>query len=226
MNTRKARLVCLVAVVGGIVSGCTPDDTADRKVSAEQQRLIDERSWASLALAVQLDQVPLTKMTRIWTAQAEGAVWVCGEGTPNFVAKSTVPDPKGGAEFRLVTDENVWKKMCNSPPATGLTLSSSSSKKDSQNANASAVDYGDETKQMIWIEKAKDQIGGALIDPRFSNVYFSAKGGSPVVCGQVTGKNGFGGYAQWRRFIAAGDLFYSIEDDEDADFPGIWRKLC
>lgn len=118
------------AVIGGIMFGCTPDDTEHRRAD-NSPSLIDQRSWAALGLAVQLDQFPQTKTTRIWTVQADETVLVCGEGTPRFVAKGTVPDPKGGSEFRLLTVENVWNRFCDNPPAVGLAVASSEyAKKD------------------------------------------------------------------------------------------------
>jgi hypothetical protein len=85
-------------VIGGIMFGCTPDDTEHRQ-AANSPSLIDQRSWAALGLAKQLDQFPQTKTSRIWTVQADETVLVCGEGMPRFVAKGTVPIRKADPNF-------------------------------------------------------------------------------------------------------------------------------
>ncbi len=68
-----------------------------------------------------------------------------------------------------------------------------------------------------WIEVTTDAVREKLRDPqsaRFRSVVFHTyQGNSPIVCGEVSSKNGFGGFSGYRRFIASGKKFVFIEPE-------------
>ena len=85
-------------------------------------------------------------------------------------------------------------------------------------------------KQAWLIDTSKDAIRAKLRDPdsaQFRNVKFYSGGGAPVVCGEVNGKNGFGGRAGYQRFIQAGDVFGALESEmrSTSDMDQSWLKF-
>ncbi len=89
----------------------------------------------------------------------------------------------------------------------------------------------DETKQWLWIEKTKDGVRRQLKDPssaKFGNVAFHAyRGNTPVVCGEVNSRNGFGGYTGNQRFIASGEKLVFLQSAmAAAEFSKAWNELC
>lgn len=66
----------------------------------------------------------------------------------------------------------------------------------SQVAQAPSSDASKETQQTIWIERSKEGVRKRMKDPastQFRNVFFNESDGTPVVCGEVNGKNSYGG---------------------------------
>jgi hypothetical protein len=85
-----------------------------------------------------------------------------------------------------------------------------------------------EAKRTAWIEQSLTAIRAQLTDPgsaRFRNVRFFEGGGLPVACGEVTAKNASGDYADYQRFVAAGDTIAALERRRDG-FPRLWESLC
>jgi|GEM_PF-2430491 len=86
-----------------------------------------------------------------------------------------------------------------------------------------------ELKNEAWIAKAKDAIKDRLKDPRsaqFGRLAVSRTGGVPMVCGEVSSKNSFGGRNGFQRVVSAArpDLTFLEEEVEDMD--SVWRKFC
>lgn len=83
-------------------------------------------------------------------------------------------------------------------------------------------------QEFAWIGRNRDALKEKLRDPsgaEFRNEAVSRKGGSPVVCGEVNAKNGFGGrngYQRWIGAIPAGAFL----EQEVSDFPKLWAGLC
>lgn len=76
--------------------------------------------------------------------------------------------------------------------------------------------------------KAKETIRATLSDPesaRFRNVR-AADETRVVVCGEVNGKNRFGGYVGYRGFIVGGDITIMQKDDLDAAFAESKAIFC
>ncbi len=89
----------------------------------------------------------------------------------------------------------------------------------------------DKTRQLLWIAQTKDGVRLLLRDSRsaeFRNVVFHAyQGRTPVVCGQVNARNGFGGYTGFQGFVGAGSDFVFLESEFQAgEFVVAWKELC
>lgn len=85
-----------------------------------------------------------------------------------------------------------------------------------------------EAKRTAWIEQSLDAIRSLMAvsgSARFRSVRFFQGGGLPVACGEVSAKNPSGNYADYQRFIAAGDTFTALEEQRDG-FPQLWESLC
>ena len=85
---------------------------------------------------------------------------------------------------------------------------------------ATALAFGDQEGQVI--EKAKLAVSASLKDPgsaQFQNVRMANYGSWKVVCGEVNGKNSYGGYVGFGPFVAGvngATLF-----DKDNKYPAI-----
>jgi hypothetical protein len=91
--------------------------------------------------------------------------------------------------------------------------------------------FADESTQMAWIGKSQKGIKTKLRDPdsaQFRDVRFYSGGPTPVVCGEVNSKNGFGGYGGFQRFIASGEnlAFLQSEMASPAEMDDAWKTMC
>lgn len=98
---------------------------------------------------------------------------------------------------------------------------------------ATAKDYYDQTRdgqKIGWMQLGMDSTRAKLKDPKsadFQGVYFHrGSDGVPVTCGRVNSKNSFGGYGGFQRFVSAGKTDLTFLEEEVADFPVVWRRLC
>jgi hypothetical protein len=85
-----------------------------------------------------------------------------------------------------------------------------------------------ENREAIWIETTKDGVRSRLKDPGsavFKDVYFKDYEATPMVCGKVNSKNGFGGMTGFQRFVASGSELVFLEE-EVSDFNKAWNKIC
>ena len=103
---------------------------------------------------------------------------------------------------------------------------------DSSNATEGNP-FDDVSEQRLWIIKSKEGIKKRLRDPdsaKFKNVRFYSGGPLNVVCGEVSAKNGLGGYSGYERFMASGDnedlasLASDATDSRKMDVA--WNNLC
>jgi hypothetical protein len=93
---------------------------------------------------------------------------------------------------------------------------------------ASAGKAAQQAKELAWMEKSKNTIRVKLKDPqsaKFQNVFFSRASGTPVTCGQVNSKNGFGAYSGYQYFVAAGSDLAFLQNEVVA-FAAVWGQLC
>ena len=87
-------------------------------------------------------------------------------------------------------------------------------------------------RQTAFITRAREAITQRLRDPesaRFRNLYFHAsQPGLMVTCGEVNGRNGFGGYVGFKRFISNGlaETSFLETDMKQAEFAKAWAQLC
>lgn len=80
------------------------------------------------------------------------------------------------------------------------------------------------------VEYQKKKVSELLKNPssaQFRNVSAaSTESGGRVVCGEVSGKNSFGAYTGFQRFVSAGD-FSVIESEVTSDtMDSVWMKSC
>jgi hypothetical protein len=106
-------------------------------------------------------------------------------------------------------------------PAPSATSSSATAERK--------ADADEWTKNELWIVKAKEAVKDRLKDPRsaeFRRFVVSRTGGVPMVCGEVSSKNSFGGRNGFQRVVSAArpDLTFLEEEVEDMD--SVWRKFC
>lgn len=74
---------------------------------------------------------------------------------------------------------------------------------------------------------ARSKLRAVSKDPdslQFRNERVS-KDDSTITCGEVNGKNGFGGYVGFRRFIVSSGTLL-IDDGEHPRFNEAWAKFC
>jgi len=88
----------------------------------------------------------------------------------------------------------------------------------------------EEWQKLAWIDKGKDIVRAGMRAPSsvvFRNEYFNrGELGTPVACGEVNAKNGFGAYIGFQRFISAGSDKFTFLESEVVDFSTLWRTLC
>jgi hypothetical protein len=84
-------------------------------------------------------------------------------------------------------------------------------------------------KEGRFIDHQQREFSKRLKDPssaQFRATFVARSSGSPVVCGEVNSKTGFGGYAGFQRFVSAGSV-QAIESEMAADeMDVLWSKVC
>ncbi|MFI8395985.1 hypothetical protein ACIGEI_10595 [Pseudomonas sp. NPDC078863] len=81
-----------------------------------------------------------------------------------------------------------------------------------------------EMTEIRYQRVAREFVSGVLKDP--DSAQFRNQRG---FCGEVNSKNSFGGYAGFRRFIAATKEMVVFENDNrmsSSEFEAAWSKLC
>lgn len=77
---------------------------------------------------------------------------------------------------------------------------------------------------------AEDLIRAKLRDPdsaEFGEIRVSRKSGSPIACGTVNSRNGFGGMSGAQRFISNGaSLAFLEEEMEGGAMDEVWSRFC
>ena len=87
-----------------------------------------------------------------------------------------------------------------------------------------------------FAKAARPKFLASLKDPeaaKLRNVFVSeskpldgGKGGSLILCGEVNGKNSYGGYVGFRRFYSTGGATHVIDNDEGESFDALYDALC
>ena len=85
-------------------------------------------------------------------------------------------------------------------------------------------------KDEEWKYFAQEEITKRMKDPesvQFRDVFVSRKSGAPLVCGLINGKNGFGGYSGFQRFISGGKVLNILETDmATGEMDKSWQEFC
>lgn len=84
-------------------------------------------------------------------------------------------------------------------------------------------------KDADWAAEMQLRVKAQLKDPssaQFRSVRTYHGSGTPVVCGEVNSKNGFGGYGGFQRFVAAGDVIALEEQMAPGEMQAAWSKVC
>ncbi|MFN4092192.1 MAG: hypothetical protein ACK4FG_04785 [Brevundimonas sp.] len=97
---------------------------------------------------------------------------------------------------------------------------------------AGAEKLHDPTQQALWVAATEEAVRNKMRDPgsvRFRNSRFHIFGdGTPMVCGEVNAKNGFGGATGYQRFIASGESFGPVLEEmmSASEFAKTWNQIC
>ena len=76
---------------------------------------------------------------------------------------------------------------------------------------------------------ARRFVGPKLRDPasaRYRDVTYRRRQGLPVLCGEVSSRNGFNGYTGFQQFIAVGPLVDFQEASAATRWRQEWRRFC
>ena len=97
---------------------------------------------------------------------------------------------------------------------------------------AGAEKLHDRTQQQLWIARTQNAVKDKMREPgsvRFRNTRFHIfRGETPMVCGEVNARNGFGGATGYQRFIASGDTFGPVLEEmmSPTEFAKSWNQIC
>lgn len=113
------------------------------------------------------------------------------------------------------------------------TSSKAASASNSQPTSNRAMFVANPAKAQAWMERDKSTVEAILKDAdsaKFENVYISFMQDSPVTCGKVNAKNGFGGYSGFTEFIAAKSAGITVVRGDgqmvDSEFVKVWNTAC
>lgn len=152
---------------------------------------------------------------------------------PRNEAEEKVSNSKIGCAV-IVVGLIAMISFCTPDGSDNAPASSTETSSVSDNDEASEENpFDDVSKQGLWIIKSKEGIKKRLKDAdsaKFKDVRFYSGGTTPVVCGQVNGKNALGGYSGFEKFIASGDnesIAFLASDLETGDsIDNAWKELC
>lgn len=109
---------------------------------------------------------------------------------------------------------------------------------DEVEALASSIDtpnaekMNDRVQQQLWVARTEEAVRSQMRNPdtvRFRRSYFKIfQGQLPMVCGEVSAENGFGGRSGYQRYIAAGETFGPVLEEMMApgEFAQTWNQIC
>ena len=97
---------------------------------------------------------------------------------------------------------------------------------------AAAEKLEDPGEQALWIARTEISVRDKMRDPgsvRFRNNRFKIfQGSTPMVCGEINATNGFGGRTGYQRFIASGENFGPVLEEQmsPSEFARTWNQIC
>lgn len=129
------------------------------------------------------------------------------------------------AKCRAIADSGVRLK-CYDGAASANVQPNATAQRAQPNANA---------RYDAQIKKAKVAISKGLKDPssaQFRNVFLSRTDEAVwqkelIACGEINGKNSFGGYVGFRRFVIdESEMLQQIEEPNGSLMDHYWSKFC
>lgn len=165
-------------------------------------------------------------------------VWAQGEASAyesakpwnlrNADAKSLQQNPK---DKKYPFSWDSLKPEKNLESETPKSIDGKSAEGGKQHADTAKI-FSSPTMQDMYKITSQRTLASRLKDPdsaQFKNVYFNKAiidgKPTPMVCGEVNSKNGFGAYTGYQGFIASGSSFAFLES-EAADFADSWNTFC
>lgn len=130
----------------------------------------------------------------------------CGE----IPAKGTSRIALGIGAFVLIA---IGMRACPATPKDGAVASS-------RGAVERAAVIATPTPSARQVLRSQSRDAGSM---HFQNEFVSSSSGAS--CGQVNGKNGFGGYTGFSRFIVQGETAM-IESPQEKSFDKAWARFC
>lgn len=166
------------------------------------------------------------------------AAAVCKHCGHRFRSASASDGPRNEAERQVAKNSKVgcavvvvalvaFVSFCTPETSDTVAVSTSGSSKPGTTEKS----FADEGDQSLWIVKSQDGIKARLRDPdsaEFKDSRFYSGGKTPVVCGRVNARDGFGGYTGFERYVASGEKLAFLESDlkTPQEMDKVWSTYC
>lgn len=138
-------------------------------------------------------------------------------------------------KFRCFVDgEVIYSAVSCTSIKSKAVLAQEASARDAENirhrrAQAAVLEAADRPNFSRRILMAQQVTANHLLDPdsaRFGTSTVSWYSGSAAVCGMVSGRNSFGGYARPVRFVTIDDWVTLDDAGGMTEFDAVWKKYC
>jgi hypothetical protein len=161
------------------------------------------------------------------TYKCDGVFYNCdGIDVPKLASKKLKAlEPKSRKIKVTETQPSSNNVNASNSAKTAATKETSSS----QTRTTKTSNVPDRAKQYTWNQLNKKLVASRMKDPdsvKFEDVFFSDKYGSPATCGSVNGKNSFGAYGGFERFIGLGSAMGPFLESDVSDFDKLWKQIC
>ncbi len=123
-----------------------------------------------------------------------------------------------GSIFAIVVGVAIFAAKSSHAPATAVSTSGSAS-------SHGAEPWRDDA----WADEMKAAVASRMKDPgsaQFRNVKTYHGSGSPIVCGEINAKNGYGGYGGFERFVAGGNAIFLESEVVSGGMSAVYAKVC
>ncbi len=186
-----------------------------------------------------LESVPVTRPAHVSEAEWAARVQVCREVAQirecpindtmvaEARAEATEQRQKSAAEEEIRTAERVASEAERLADARKREIAATGDA-----VVASAEKLEDPGEQALWIARTEISVRDKMRDPgsvRFRNNRFKIfQGSTPMVCGEINATNGFGGPTGYQRFIASGETFGPVLEEQmsPTEFARTWNEIC
>lgn len=170
----------------------------------------------------------------LWSGSAL-AQYKCVVGGRTVVQPEPCADPANYGKYRCFVDGQVvysevsCTKVKSKADIEREAAEAEQAEQAKRAAAAVKLEEADRRNFTRRISLAEHATARHLRDPdsaRFSGSFVSWLAGVPVVCGLVSGRNGFGGYAQPARYFAIDDMVTIETPGGDSLFRQQWARYC